>query len=121
MRVVAILDIDEERLTETGNSFNDRMGRLGRIGITLREYTKLEGISEYEYVAFVWNTDKQEYEQAGLPVHTESLCRNRFHEYTKKSWFTKSYDVSKVIFKKRLVSVLYAGWEEIKEEKSNEQ
>jgi len=116
MRVVAILDIDEERLAETGNSFNDRMGRLERIGITLRVYTKLEGIGEYEYAAFVWNTDKQEYEQAGRPVHTESLCRSRFNEYAEKSWFTKSYDASKVIFKKRLVSVLCSGWEEIKED-----
>ena len=56
MRVIAVLDVDEERLAKTGNDFNDRMGRLGRIGITLREYTKMDGISEYEYAAFVWNT-----------------------------------------------------------------
>ena len=49
MRVIAVLDVDEERLAKTGNDFNDRMGRLGRIGITLREYTKMDGISEYEY------------------------------------------------------------------------
>ena len=48
MRVIAVLDVDEERLAKTGNDFNDRMGRLGRIGITLREYTKMDGISEYE-------------------------------------------------------------------------
>ncbi len=78
-------------------------------GIMLREYTKLEGISEYEYATFVWNTDKQEYEQAGHPVHTEMLCRFRFNEYAEKGWFTKRYDASKEVFKKRLVSVLCSG------------
>ena len=29
MRVIAVLDVDEERLAKTGNDFNDRMGRLG--------------------------------------------------------------------------------------------
>ena len=116
MRVIAVLDVDEERLAKTGNDFNDRMGRLGRIGITLREYTKMDGISEYEYAAFVWNTELQGYEQAGRPVNTEMLCRSRFKEYAEKGWFTKRYDTSKVVFKKRLVSVLYAKWEEIKED-----
>lgn len=120
MRVVAILDINEERLAETGNSFNDRMGHLGRIGIQLREYMELDKISECEYAAFVWDVESQRYEQMGRPVHSESLCRARFNEYVEKGWFTKRYDISRVVFKKRLVSVLYAGWEEIKEDMVDE-
>lgn len=114
MRVAAILDINEERLTKTGNSFNDRMGRLGRIGIQLREYTELDKISEYEYAAFAWDGENQRYEQMGRPVHSEDLCRARFNEYVEKDWFTKRYDTSRIVFKKRIVSILHGGWEEIK-------
>ena len=74
MRVIAVLDVDEERLAKTGNDFNDRMGRLGRIGITLREYTKMDGISEYEYAAFVWNTELQGYRNA-VQVKVQGICR----------------------------------------------
>ncbi|MEY8424269.1 hypothetical protein AALB52_16315 [Lachnospiraceae bacterium 38-14] len=116
MTVIAILDIDEEQLAKTGNSFNDRMGRLSRIGIQLREYRELERISEYEYAAFVWDVESHRYEQMGRPVHSENLCRARFNEYVEKDWFTKRYDTSRVVFKKRLVSILCGEWEEIKED-----
>lgn len=116
MRVIAILEIDKEKLEETGHSFEEEMGWVAQSGIALREYKEVDKISEYEYAAFVWNTDKQEYEQAGRPVITEKLCRGRFAEYVEKGWFMDCYDTSRVIFKKRLVSVLYAGWEEIKED-----
>lgn len=113
MRIIAILDINEEQLTKTKNSFNDRMGRLGRIGIQLREYRELEKISEYEYAAFVWDTESQRYEQMGRPVHSESLCRARFNEYVEKDWFTRRYDTGRVVFKKRSVSILCGRWEEM--------
>ena len=116
MMVIAILDIDEEQLNKTGNSFSDRMGHLSRIGIQLREYRELERISEYEYAAFVWDVESQRYEQMGRPVHSENLCRARFNEYVEKDWFTKRYDTSRVVFKKRLVSILCGEWEEIKED-----
>lgn len=116
MMVIAILDIDEEQLVKTGNSFSDRMGRLSRIGIQLREYRDLEKISEYEYATFVWDVESQRFEQMGRPVHSKSLCRARFNEYVEKDWFTKRYDTSKVVFKKRLVSILCGRWEEIKED-----
>ena len=64
----------------------------------------------------IWDVESHRYEQMGRPVHSENLCRARFNEYVEKDWFTKRYDTSKVVFKKRLVSVLYAKWEEIKED-----
>ncbi len=116
MKVIAVLEVDERKLAETGNSFEEEMGWAAQSGIILKEYKEADKASEYEYAAFVWNTDKQEYEQAGRPVHTEMLCRSRFNEYAEKGWFTKRYDASKVVFKKRLVSVLCSGWEDIKED-----
>lgn len=116
MRVVAILEVDKEKLAETGHSFEEEMGWAVQFGITLREYKEADKASGYEYAAFVWNTSKQEYEQAGRPVITEKLCRGRFNEYVEKGWFMDCYDTSRVIFKKRLVSILCGGWEEIKED-----
>ncbi len=114
--MIADLEVDEEKLAETGHSLEEEMGRVARFGITLKEYTKLEEISKYEYAAFVWNTDSQKYELAGRPVHTESLCRSRFNEFAEKGWLVHWLDTSKVIFKKRAVSVLCTEWEEIKED-----
>ena len=116
MRVVAILEVDKEKLAETGCCFEEEMKRMAHSGITLRYYKEADKAGDYEYAAFVWNADKQGYEQAGRPVITERLCRERFAEYVEKGWFMDCYDTSRVIFKKRLVSVLYAGWEEIKED-----
>lgn len=72
--------------------------------------------SEFEYAAFAWNADKQEYEQIGRPVMNEKLCRERFKECVEKGWLMKCYDTGKVIFKKRTVSVVRTGWEEMKED-----
>lgn len=116
MKVVAILEVDKEKLAETGRCFKEEMERMARSGITLRYYKEAGKASDYEYAVFVWNADKQGYEQVGRPVTTERLCRERFAEYVEKGWFMDCYDTSRVIFKKRLVSVLYAGWEKIKED-----
>lgn len=91
---------------------------MAQSGITLRDYKEADKASDYEYAAFVWNTDKRGYEQAGRPVITERLCRERFAEYVKGGWFMDCFDTSRVVFKRRLVSTLFARWEEIKEVKT---
>ncbi len=121
MRVVAILEVDTEKLAETGHSFEEEMGWAVQSGITLREYKEVGEASDYEYAAFVWNTDKQGYEQAGRSVTTERLCRERFAEYVEKGWFMNCYDTNRVVFKRRLISNLYTKWEEIKEVKDDRQ
>lgn len=119
MRVVAILEVDKEKLAETGHCFKEEMERMAQSGITLRDYKEADKASDYEYAAFVWNTDKRGYEQAGRPVITERLCRERFAEYVKGGWFMDCFDTSRVVFKRRLVSTLFARWEEIKEVKDD--
>jgi len=116
MKVVAVLEVDTEKLAETGHSFEEEMGWVSQSGITLREYKEADKASEYEYAAFVWNTNEQKYEQAGRSVMTEKLCRGRFNQYVEKGWFMDCYDIGRVIFKKRMVSILCGGWEEIKED-----
>ena len=116
MRVIAVLDVDEEELAETGHSFEEEMGWASQSGITMKEYREADKAGEYEYAAFVWDNTNKCYEQMGRAVISEKLCRGRFNEYAEKGWFTERYDTSKVVFKKRLVSVLYAKWEEIKED-----
>lgn len=79
----------------------------------------MKAVADYEYAAFVWNTDKQRYEQAGRSVMTERLCRERFAEYVARGRFMDCYDTSRVVFKRRLVFTLYTKWEEIKEAKDD--
>lgn len=117
--MVAILEVDKEKLAETGHCFKEEMGRVAQSGIILREYKEANKESDFEYAAFVWNTDKQEYEKKGRSMQSEWLVRDRFYEYVQKGLFIDCYDTSRVVFKKRLVSVLHAEWEEIKEAKDN--
>ena len=115
MKVIAVLEVDEEKLAETGHSFEDEIKWSADSGITLTKYVEADKCSEYEYVAFAWNDVEKRYEQMGRPVITERLCRARFNEYVEKGWFACCYDTSRVVFKKRLVSVICTNWEELEE------
>ena len=42
MRVVAILEVDKEKLAETGHSFKEEMERMAQSGITLRDYKEAD-------------------------------------------------------------------------------
>ncbi len=108
MKVLGIFEVDETKLTETGHTFDEEMEWAAQSGITLIQSIKTTRES-YEYAAFAWNTKSEAYEQIGRPTEVELLCRNRFKEYVDKGWVMDCYDTSRVIFKKRLVSVLYAG------------
>lgn len=113
MRVIAVLEVDEEKLAELEHTFEDEMKWVVDSGITLKEYMEADKCSEYEYAAFAWNTEKQRYDQMQRPLITEALSRARYEEYVRKGWFNDCYDISKVIFKKRLVSVICEEWEEL--------
>lgn len=113
MRVVALLEVDEKILTESGQSFCEEMGWAAQSGINLLEYKKIAGDGDYEYAAFVWNKGKREYEQAGRPVGSVMLAINRYQAYAKNGWFCRDYDTNNVVFKRRLVSVLCGEWEAI--------
>lgn len=113
MRIIAVLDVDEAKLAETGHSFEEEMGWAAQSGIILREFADMEKCGEYEYAAFAWNTQANGYEQMGRAVLSEELCRNRFDEYMRKGWFRSCYNPEKVIFKKRLVSTVHTKWEAI--------
>lgn len=116
MRVIAILEVDEEKLAETGHNLEDEMGWLAQSGISMVSHKKIETASEYEYAAFAWNTKEQKYEQLGRAVITERLCRGRFAEYKEKGYFNQVYDADRVIFQRRRVAELCEDWETIKEE-----
>lgn len=116
MRVIAILEVDQEKLAETGHTLEDEMGWIAQSGISMVSHEEIKPSSEYEYAAFAWNTKEQKYEQLGRAVMTERLCRERFREYAEKGWFMDSYDTNRVVFKKRLTVVLQTKWERIKED-----
>lgn len=109
MRIIAVLDVDEEKLARTGHSFEEEMGWAAESGITLTSYTNAEKCSTYEYAVFVWNKEK-EYAQIGRTVITEQLCRNRFKERVEKRQLASCYDSGNVIYKKRSISELHDDW-----------
>lgn len=111
MKVVAVFDVDEKELSETGHAFETEIGRLDQAGITLNCYADAEKCSSYEYAAFVWDMERKEYVQTGRAVMTEQLCRNRFLECVEKGCLAPCYDLRNVIFKKCSVSVLCGNWE----------
>lgn len=113
MKIVAVLDVDEKVLAETGHSFEEEIGCASQSGIVLKEYAEADKCSEYEYAAFAWNIKEQKYEQVGRPVMTEQLCRARYEEHADNGWFMSHYDAEKTMFKKRLVSTLYSEWEDM--------
>lgn len=113
---MVVLEVDEEKMAELEHILEDKMKLASDSGITLKEYMETNKCSEYEYAAFAWNAEKQRYEQMQRPLITEALSRARYEEYARKGWFNKCYDTDKVVFKKRLVSVLCTAWEELKED-----
>lgn len=117
VRIVAVLEVDKEKLAESGGSFEDEMGWIEQSGIRMLEYQEQKG--EYEYASFLWSRSRGRYEQVNRAVQTEQLCRNRLQEYISKGWLNEDYDASKAVFKKRLVSILCTEWEEVKEVKDN--
>lgn len=113
MKIIAVLDIDEKKLGETGCSFEDEMGWTVKSGIYLKEYQESSMCSEYEYAAFVWDTDTRKYVQVTKPVATGLLCKNRYEERLREGQVLPSYDTDSVVFRKRLVSTVLGGWEDI--------
>ncbi len=111
MMILTVLNVDKEKLAETSLGFEEGMGRLAQFGITLSSYTEAEKYDAYEYAAFIWNSEKQEYVQTGRAVMTEQLCRNRFREYVDKCLLVPCFDSGNVVFKRRHVSEFYGGWE----------
>lgn len=117
MKVVAIFEVDEKTLAETGHSFEEEMAWVEQSGIYLMDSREVN--DKYEYAAFIWNKDLGAYEQVGRPMMSELLVINRCQEYMKNGWFCKRYDTNRVVFKRRLVTEFYGRWEEITEENQN--
>ena len=111
VRIAAVLEVDKEKLAESGVSFEDKMGWAEQPGIRMVGYQEQRG--EYEYASFLWSRRRGRYEQVNRAVQTEQLCRNRLQEYISKGWLNEDYDTSKVLFKKRLVSILCTEWKEV--------
>lgn len=117
MKVVALLEVDENILTESGQGFSEEMKLVGQSGIRLLDHKEIAGEGDYEYAAFVWNKSREEYEQVGRPVGTVMLAINRYQAYAKNGWFCRDYDANKVVFKRRIVSEFSGRWEAIENEK----
>lgn len=113
MKILAVLDVDEEKIAETGHSFGEEMGWLAQSGITLNSYTEAGEYITYEYAAFALNTDTKEYIQIGRAVMTEQLCRNRFQELADDDALAPCYDTDCVVIKRRLVSGFNGEWENL--------
>jgi hypothetical protein len=115
MRIIAVLEVDEEKLMQTGHSFEEEMGWAVPSGITLKDYINAQECSVFEYAAFAWNTERQEYDQIGYSTTTELLCRKRFQERVRKGWIPSHIDAANVVFKKRPVSEIYGRWTELEQ------
>ena len=68
---------------------------------------------ECEYASFLWSRSRGRYEQVNRAVQTEQLCRNRLQEYISKGWLNEDYDTSKVVFKRRTITMFVSEWEEL--------
>lgn len=71
------------------------------------------GCSEYEYAMFSWNINKGEFEQIGRPMIFRQLAKDRFYEGVQKGWFSKCYDTSRAVMKRRMTTVFASEWEEL--------
>lgn len=111
VRIVAVLEVDKEKLAEKGGNFEDEMRRAVQSGIRMVEYQEQRG--EYEYASFLWSRRRGRYEQVNRAVQTEQLCRNRLQEYISKGWLNEDYDTSKAIFKRRTITIFVSEWEEL--------
>lgn len=110
MKIIAVLEVNKERLAETGGSFEQEMGWVEQSGIQMVEYQEYEG--RYEYASFVWSRSRCQYIQVNREVYTRQLCENRLQEYIAKGWLGKDYDTSKVVIKRRLATSFISQWEE---------
>lgn len=110
MKIIAVLEANEERLAETSGSFEQEMGWVEQSGIQMVAYQEQE--DGYEYASFVWSKSQCQYIQVNREVHTRQLCENRLQEYVAKGWLDKDYDTSKVAIKRRLVTSFISQWEE---------
>lgn len=71
------------------------------------------GCSEYEYAMFSWNISKGEFERIGRPMISRQLAKDRFYEGVQKGWFSKCYDTSRAVMKRRMITVFASEWEEL--------
>ena len=110
MKAIVVLEMDENMLRVDAKTGEKLIGLLGP-GVTLVKHLNAKSASEYEYTAFAFNKDLGEYEQMGRPVGSELLAKKRFYEYAERGWFHPRYDISKVVFKRRMVSEFYGEWE----------
>ncbi len=113
VRIVAVLEVNKEKLAESGVSFEDKMGWVKQPGIRMVGYQEQKG--ECEYASFLWSRSRCRYEQVNRAVQTEQLCRNRLQEYISKGWLNEDYDTSKVVFKRRTITMFVSEWEEVKD------
>ncbi len=113
VRIVAVLEVNKEKLAESGVSFEDKMGWAKQPGIRMVGYQEQKG--ECEYASFLWSRSRCRYEQVNRAVQTEQLCRNRLQEYISKGWLNEDYDTSKVVFKRRTITMFVSEWEEVKD------
>jgi hypothetical protein len=87
------------------------------IGTHWTRRKRMSRIEDFEYAAFVFDVDKQEYVRVGRPVQSEMLCKNRLEEAVCEGWVPECYDTSKVIIKRRKVTTVEEEWEVMKDAK----
>ncbi len=123
---------DEEILGESIYKYDVKTGKLELLENTMKSISqKMEKMNhtknvkqylqdlyeekeiEYEYASFLWSRSRGRYEQVNRTVPTEQLCRNRLQEYISKGWLNKDYDTSKVVFKRRTITMFVGKWEEL--------
>lgn len=113
MKIVAVLEIDENKLKEVDVKAEREIGWYIGPGVIMQAHKIVEETGDCEYAAFVWNKSAREYEQVGRSVGSAMLAINRYQAYAKNGWFCRDYDTNKVVFKRRLVSAFFGEWEAI--------
>lgn len=108
MKIIAVLEVDTEKLEDIDSIFEQEMGWVEQSGIHMVEYQKKK--EEYEYAAFMLNKHTGLYEQVCKSVNNEVLCRNRINEYIRKGCLNCNYDTKKVEIRKREVYSFVGKW-----------
>lgn len=112
MKILAILEVDEDMLREKNTDIEKEMEHIEFPGMEVEQFLEISGSGvDTEYAAFGFDVDRQEYVKLGRPVHNELLCRNRLNEASEKGWIPESVDQSNIYFRKRRVVVCSEEWE----------
>lgn len=121
MKIVAICNVDEEKLKETSIAAEDNLkegiiqefGWMNMSGITPDVIDKANDIrSETHYQAFMWDKTKNKYVKIGRPFLSKRICKARLLENIREGWIASFLDSNKYKICKCEVYSISTSWKD---------